>query len=117
MFLAPKIKYCLTKNKNGVIDEHKTFEGFINVSDNLDRNEYFRMFEGDILIAKVPLNWKKSFSYGVVYPHKIRNCKECTKHILCDDCDKLINQNKDFSANLNDIKRQPPTDFGHTLPK
>ena len=41
LFLAPKIKYCLTINKYVVIDEHKTFKGFTNVSDNLDRKEYF----------------------------------------------------------------------------
>ena len=56
LFLVPKIKYCLTINKNGVIDEHKTFKGFTNVSDNLDREEYFKMFEGDKLFAKVPLS-------------------------------------------------------------
>ena len=37
LFLAPKIKYCLTINKYGVIDEHKTFKGFTNVSENLTR--------------------------------------------------------------------------------
>ena len=31
LFLAPKIKCCLTINKYGVIDEHKTFKGFTNV--------------------------------------------------------------------------------------
>ena len=39
LFLAPKIKYCLTINKYCVIDEHKTFKGFTIVSDNLDRKE------------------------------------------------------------------------------
>ena len=39
LFLAPKIKYCLTINKYGVIDGHKTFKGFSNVSDNLNRKE------------------------------------------------------------------------------
>ena len=62
LFLAPKIKHCLTVNKYGVIDEHKTFKGFTNVSDNLDRKYYFKMANGDNLIAKVPLSWKKSFS-------------------------------------------------------
>ena len=33
LFLAPKIKYCLTIYKYGVFDEHKTFNGFTNVSD------------------------------------------------------------------------------------
>ena len=71
LFLAPKIKYCLTINKYGVIDEHKTSKGFTNVFDNLDRKEYFNMANGDKLVAKVPLSWKKSFSQGVVIPHKI----------------------------------------------
>ena len=117
LFLAPKIKHCLTKNKYGVIDEHKTFKGFTNVSDNLDRKEYFKMADGDKLVAKVPLSWKKSFSQGVVIPHKMRNCNKCTKDILCDGCDKLVNQNKEFSANLNELKREKPNDFGLMLPK
>ena len=57
--LAPKIKYCLTIIKYSVIDEHRTFKAFSNVSDNLDRKEYFKMFQGDKLVAKVPLSWKK----------------------------------------------------------
>ena len=117
LFLAPKIKYCLNIIKYGVIDEHKTFKGFTNMSDNLDRKQYFKMFGGDKLIAKVPLSWKKSFSQGVVIPHKRRNCNSCTNDILCDDCDKLFNQNKEFSANLNELKREKPNDSGHMLPK
>ena len=58
LFLAPKLKYCLTKSKFGIIDEHKTFKDFTNVSDNLDRKEYFNMAGGGKLLAKVPLSWK-----------------------------------------------------------
>ena len=87
------------------------------MSDNLDRNEYFKIFEGDKSDARVPLTWKKSFSQGVVIPHKMRNCSECKKDILCDNCDKLVNQKKEFSANLNELKREPPNKFGHMLPK
>ena len=58
LFLAPKVKYCSTIKKYGVIDEHKTFKRFTNVSDNLDRKEYFNMADGGKLIAKVPLSWK-----------------------------------------------------------
>ena len=117
LFLAPKIKYCLIINKYGVVDEHKTFKEFTNVSDNLDRKEYFNMYNGDKLIAKVPLSWKKSFSQGVVIPHKMKNCNKCTKDQLCDDCEKSVNQRKEFSANLNELKREKPNDFGHMLPK
>ena len=80
-FLAPKIKYCLTINKCGVIDEHITFKGFKDVRDVLDRKEYFKMADGDKLVAKVPLTWKNSFNRGVVIPHKMRICNNCTKDI------------------------------------
>ena len=49
LFLAPKTKYSLTINKYIVIDEHKTFKGFTNVSDKLGRKEYFKMLDGDKL--------------------------------------------------------------------
>ena len=117
MFLAPKIKYCLTVNKYGVIDEHKAFKRFTNVSDILDRKEYFKILDGDKLTAEVPLNWKKGFVHGVIIPHKMRNCNKCTKFILCDDCDKLVNQKKELSANINELKREPPNGLGHMLPK
>ena len=41
LFLAPKIKFCLTINKYGAIDEHETFKGFTDVSNNLDRKKFF----------------------------------------------------------------------------
>ena len=109
LFLVAKMKNCLTVNKYGVIDEYKTFKGFTNVSDKLDRKEVFRKFNGDKLIAKVPLTWKKFFSQGVVIPHKMRNCGDCKKNILCANCDKLVNQNKEElwprPQNYENIKR------------
>ena len=75
------------------------------------------MADGDKLVAKVPLSWKKSFSHGVIIPHKRRNCHYCKKDILCDICDELVNQRKEFSANLNELKREKPNDLGHLLPK
>ena len=75
------------------------------------------MTNGGKLIAKVPLSWKKSFSQGVVIPLNMKNCIDCKKDILCDNCDKLVNLKKEFSANLNQMKRQPPNIFGHMLLK
>ena len=87
------------------------------MSDNLDRKECFNLAERKNLIAKVPLSWKKSFSQGVVFPHKMRYCVDCRVDILCESCDNLINQKKEFSANLSELKRETPNDFGHLLPK
>ena len=115
--LGSEKKYCLTINKYGVIDEYETFKGFTSPSDNLDRKEYFNMANGDKLIAKVPLSWKKSFSQGVVIPHKMRNCGGCEKDILCDNCNKLVNQTEEFSTNPNKLKRETPNQFGYMFPK
>ena len=87
------------------------------MSDILVRTEKFNLADGSKLIAKVPLNWKKSFSQGVVTPHKMRNCSDCQKYNLCDGCDKIVNQKREFSANLNEIKWESPDDFGFMLPK
>ena len=54
------------------------------------------MADGDKLVAKVPLSWKKSFNQGVIILFKMRNCNDCKKDFLCDDCDRLLNQNKEF---------------------
>ena len=75
------------------------------------------MLDGDKLTAKVPLSWKKGFSHCVIIPHKMRTCTDCKKDSLCDSCDKLVNQKKEFSANLNELKRERPNDFGHMLSK
>ena len=62
------------------------------------------MYNGDKLVAKVPLSWKKPFSQGFIIPHKMINCSNCKKDSLCDECDKLVNQKKEFTANLNELK-------------
>ena len=46
LFLAAKIKYCLTIDKFGMLQEHKTFKGFNNSKRLLDRPQYFEMIEG-----------------------------------------------------------------------
>ena len=92
----------------------KYFKGFTNVS---GKKEYFKMADGDTLIAKVPMSWKKSFSQGAVIPHNMKKCNKCTKDLLCENCDKLINQYKVFSGNPNELKREPPNEFGYMLPK
>ena len=54
---------------------------------------------------------------GVVITHKKGNCTNCKKDSLCDECDKLVNQRKEFSAILHDLKREAPNEFSHMLPK
>ena len=43
-------------------------------------------------------------------------CNECNDRKICDRCNNQINENKDFEANLNLLKRQAPNQFAHMLP-
>ena len=65
----------------------------------------------------MPLSGKKGFSHGVIIPYKMRKYGEGKQDILCVNRDKLVNQKKNFSANLNGKKRKPPNSLGHMLPK
>ena len=53
LFLAPKIKYYLTIDDYGIIQEHKTFKGYNDSKRLLDRSQYFKMKEGKKNISYV----------------------------------------------------------------
>ena len=46
LFLAHNIKCCLTIDDYGIIKEQKTFKGFNDSKQLLDRSQYFKMIEG-----------------------------------------------------------------------
>ena len=116
LYLAPKIKYCLTIDDYGIIQEHKTFKGFKNSNRLLDRSQNFKMKEGKKISAMLPRSWKKSFESGIIIPKKMRFCNECSDKKTCDKCNNQINENKEFEANLNLLKRKAPNEFGYMLP-
>ena len=47
----------------------------------------------------------------------MRNCTECEKGILCDQCGILVDQKKEISVNRNELKREARNEFCHMLPK
>ena len=42
----------------------------------------------------------------------MRHCNMCKDGILCITCNSQINENKELEANLNELKREKPNDFG-----
>ena len=116
LYLAPKIKYCLTIDEYGIIQEHKTFKGFNDSNRLLDQSQYFKMKEGKKISAMLPRSRKKSFDSGIIIPAKMRFCNECNGKKTCDKCNNQINEIKGFEANLNELKRHAPNVFGHMLP-
>ena len=45
-FLALQVKYVLTMDEIGIIQQHMTFEGFNDSNRLLDRSQYFNMLVG-----------------------------------------------------------------------
>ena len=74
------------------------------------------MKEGKKISALLPRSWKKSFDSGIFKPTRMRFCNECKDKDLCNKCNNQINENKEFEANLNELKRHPPNDLGYMLP-
>ena len=94
----------MTFDNFGVIEEHETLEGFSDSKRLLDREENLKLVNGEKVVAKIPISRKKSFSVVVLIPSANKYCSDCEKNVLYDNCDKLVNQTKEFAANLNEIK-------------
>ena len=86
LFLAPKLKYCLTIDDYGIIQEYKAFKGFNDSKRLLDRSQYFQMIEAKQISAMLPRSWKKSFDSGIIVPAKMRFCNECNDKKVCNEC-------------------------------
>ena len=64
----------------------------------------------------LPKKCKKSIDSGIIIPTEMRFCNECNDKKMCKKFYNQINENKEFDANLNEIERHPPKEFGHMLP-
>ena len=116
LFLAPKIKYALTIDGFGIIQQHMTFKGFKDKKRLLERSHFLDMLEGKKISAILPKSWKKSFNIGIVIPAKMRRCDKCGGKILCATCNIQINEIKEFEVNLILSKREAPNKVGYMLP-
>ena len=92
LLLAPKIKYCLTIDEFGIMQEQNTFIGFNDSKDSkrlIDRSQYFEVIEAKNLSAMLPKSWKKPFNRGGVIPTRKTFCIECSKKFAIEILFKL----------------------------
>ena len=116
LFLAPKTKYVLTINEFCIVLQLLTFKGFNDSKRLLDRSLYFNMLEGKKISAMLPRSWPKSFNNGSLILTKLRRFNDWKDRIQCTTCNNQIDENKEFEANVNELKRHPHNEFGHKLP-
>ena len=88
LFIAPKIKYCVVLNEDGILEEKITFKGY-NVK-NIKVLDFLKMINKEDVMTQVNKPWKRSFRDGVVIP----------------DNEDL--QTKTFNARCNALKRDLP---------
>ena len=114
-FIAPKLKYVLTKDEFGNFQQHLTCNGFNDSKRLLDRSHFSDMLEGKNVLAMLPKSLKKSFNNGIFIPVKMRGCDKCRGKILCVTCNNKNIENEEFEANLYFLKREVPNEFGYML--
>ena len=68
LFLASKLKYSSTIDKNGINQQHMTFTDF---------NGSERLLLAEKVTVMLPKSWKKSFDNGIIIPVKMSRCDEC----------------------------------------
>ena len=59
----------------------------------------------------LPKSLKKTYNCAKIIATKMRFCKECMDTRTCNRCNSQVNENKEFEAILNELKRQPPNNF------
>jgi len=96
MFLAPKVKYCITLNDKFELEERMTFKGYQSTRVKVD--DFIKLSEGEILKVNVKIPWTRSLEEGVI--------------ISKDD----ETMEKKFSASVNLLKRKLPDKYGRMFP-
>ena len=74
------------------------------------------MTEGNKVFEVLPKGWKKSFDSGKIIPTKMKFCRERDDKKMWKKGFNQINENKEFEANLNEVKRHSYNEFGHMFP-
>jgi len=97
MFIAPKVKYCITVDEQGRLSEKKTFKGYS--QDKVKVEDFLKLYSGKTLSTTVNKPWKRSLETGISIPDKNNNTEE-----------------KKFSGQINILKRQAPDENEIMLP-
>ena len=93
-----------------------TLKGFNDNKRLLDWSQYFDKLEVKKISTMLPRSWKKPFNNGIIIPTENRHCNECKSEILCTTCNNQVDENKEFEAKLNLIRRQAPNEVGQLPP-
>ena len=85
LFLAPKVKYCIVIDENGVLAQKATFEGFNLNINNITSKDFLDLEQGKTLKNVSKLKWKRQLA-GIKIPHRKVGCESCDESKKWNDC-------------------------------
>ena len=135
MFPAPKIKYCIFIDENGVSSQKTTFKGYDQNIVGLDFKDFVDLERCDTILVTSKLNWNRHL-HGIKIPHRVFQCPQCDNDKICKQCEispksncfdfevveackyclNKMTQIKNYSTEINKVNRLPENEFGYTLP-
>ena len=135
LFLAPKVKYCIVIDENGILSQKTTFKGFNQNINNITFKDFLDLERGKTLKNISKLKWKRELG-GIKIPHRrlgCENCEEsrkclncelkpemncfnCEKNKSCQDCLINITRISEYSVEINKLKRKLENELGYMLP-
>ena len=135
LFLAPKVKYCIVIDENGVFSQKTTFKGFNQNINDITFKGFLDLEKGLTIENRSKLKWKRELA-GIKIPHRKPYCELCNENKLCKscllkpqmncfqceisksckDCLNKITRIAIYSVEINKLKRKPENELGYMLP-
>ena len=135
LFLAPKVKYCIIIDENGVLNRKTTFKGYNQNIKNITFKDFLNLEQGKTLTNISKLKWKRELG-GIKIPHRRLGCENCDESRKCldcglkpemicfnceiskscQDCLSKITRISEYSVEINKLKRKPENELGYMLP-
>ena len=135
LFLAPKVKYCIIIDENGILSQKTTFKGYNQNIKNITFEDFLDLEQGKTLKNISKLKWKRELA-GIKITHRKPGCENCNESKKCIDCDikpemncfnceiskscqdclSKITRVSEYSVEINKLKRKPENEFGYMLP-
>ena len=85
MFLAPKVKYCVVIDENGILSQKTTFKGFNQNTNNITFKNFLDLEQGKTLKNISKLKWKRKLA-GIEIRHRKVDCENCDETKKCVGC-------------------------------
>ena len=125
LLLAPKIKFSIAIDENGILSQKTTFRGYEKNMVGLNFKDFLDLERGDTFFGKSKPNGRDL--HGDKILHRVLQCPQCDNDRICKQCEispkinrfecevvktfqtclKKLTQSNYYSSGINKLKRLP----------